>query len=154
LPGPAAVGREEERLVAASVEVVWLAWYDGERAQVAVGQAGRQAGCRVGSGDGVGGGAGVAFGRCVGAGGAAVGLAVTGVAPGSTGPGPDGPGTVAADGGPSAMQPATSSALRSTGMLRATSMSAYGMFLVYSTVTDFARFRGWSTSQPRRTAMW
>jgi len=24
----------------------------------------------------------------------------------------------------------------------------------YSTVTDFARFRGWSTSQPRRTAMW
>src|SRR5207247_10005486 len=23
----------------------------------------------------------------------------------------------------------------------------------YSTVTDFARFRGWSTSQPRRTAM-
>ena len=24
----------------------------------------------------------------------------------------------------------------------------------YSTVTDFARLRGWSTSQPRRTAMW
>ena len=24
----------------------------------------------------------------------------------------------------------------------------------YSTVTDFARFLGWSTSQPRRTAMW
>jgi hypothetical protein len=24
----------------------------------------------------------------------------------------------------------------------------------YSTVTDFAKFRGWSTSQPRRTAMW
>ena len=24
---------------------------------------------------------------------------------------------------------------------------------VYSTVTDFARLRGWSTSQPRRTAM-
>jgi hypothetical protein len=24
---------------------------------------------------------------------------------------------------------------------------------VYSTVTDFARFLGWSTSQPRRTAM-
>ena len=23
----------------------------------------------------------------------------------------------------------------------------------YSTVTDFARLRGWSTSQPRRTAM-
>jgi hypothetical protein len=23
----------------------------------------------------------------------------------------------------------------------------------YSTVTDFARFLGWSTSQPRRTAM-
>jgi hypothetical protein len=23
----------------------------------------------------------------------------------------------------------------------------------YSTVTDFARFRGWSTSHPRRTAM-
>ena len=25
--------------------------------------------------------------------------------------------------------------------------------LSYSTVTDFARFLGWSTSQPRRTAM-
>lgn len=25
---------------------------------------------------------------------------------------------------------------------------------VYSTVTDFARLRGWSTSHPRRTAMW
>jgi len=24
----------------------------------------------------------------------------------------------------------------------------------YSTVTDLARLRGWSTSQPRRTAMW
>jgi len=24
----------------------------------------------------------------------------------------------------------------------------------YSTVTLFARFRGWSTSHPRRTAMW
>jgi hypothetical protein len=24
----------------------------------------------------------------------------------------------------------------------------------YSTVTVLARFRGWSTSQPRRTAMW
>ena len=24
---------------------------------------------------------------------------------------------------------------------------------LYSTVTDFAKFRGWSTSQPRRTAM-
>src|SRR5271163_3043188 len=24
----------------------------------------------------------------------------------------------------------------------------------YSTVTDFARLRGWSTSHPRRTAMW
>jgi hypothetical protein len=24
----------------------------------------------------------------------------------------------------------------------------------YSTVTDFAKFLGWSTSQPRRTAMW
>jgi hypothetical protein len=24
----------------------------------------------------------------------------------------------------------------------------------YSTVTDLARFRGWSTSHPRRTAMW
>ena len=24
---------------------------------------------------------------------------------------------------------------------------------IYSTVTDFARLRGWSTSQPRRTAM-
>jgi hypothetical protein len=24
----------------------------------------------------------------------------------------------------------------------------------YSTVTLFARFRGWSTSAPRRTAMW
>jgi hypothetical protein len=24
----------------------------------------------------------------------------------------------------------------------------------YSTVTDLARFRGWSTSQPRRTATW
>jgi hypothetical protein len=24
----------------------------------------------------------------------------------------------------------------------------------YSTVTLFARLRGWSTSQPRRTAMW
>ncbi len=24
----------------------------------------------------------------------------------------------------------------------------------YSTVTDLARFLGWSTSQPRRTAMW
>ncbi len=24
----------------------------------------------------------------------------------------------------------------------------------YSTVTDFARFRGWSTSQPRRIATW
>src|SRR5947207_2937672 len=28
------------------------------------------------------------------------------------------------------------------------------MMFVYSTVTDFARFRGWSTSHPRRTAMW
>jgi hypothetical protein len=27
--------------------------------------------------------------------------------------------------------------------------SAFG----YSTVTDFARLRGWSTSQPRRTAI-
>ena len=26
--------------------------------------------------------------------------------------------------------------------------------LHYSTVTDFARFRGWSTLQPRITAMW
>jgi hypothetical protein len=26
--------------------------------------------------------------------------------------------------------------------------------LSYSTVTDLARLRGWSTSQPRRTAMW
>jgi hypothetical protein len=25
---------------------------------------------------------------------------------------------------------------------------------IYSTVTDLARLRGWSTSQPRRTAMW
>jgi hypothetical protein len=25
---------------------------------------------------------------------------------------------------------------------------------IYSTVTLFARFLGWSTSQPRRTAMW
>jgi len=25
---------------------------------------------------------------------------------------------------------------------------------LYSTVTDFARFRGWSTSVPRRTATW
>jgi hypothetical protein len=25
---------------------------------------------------------------------------------------------------------------------------------LYSTVTDFAKFRGWSTSQPRLTAMW
>jgi hypothetical protein len=25
--------------------------------------------------------------------------------------------------------------------------------LAHSTVTDFAKFRGWSTSQPRRTAM-
>ena len=25
---------------------------------------------------------------------------------------------------------------------------------VYSTVTDFARFRGWSTSRPARTATW
>ncbi|HXG64430.1 MAG TPA: hypothetical protein VNO70_04940 [Blastocatellia bacterium] len=24
----------------------------------------------------------------------------------------------------------------------------------YSTVTDLARLRGWSTSQPRRTPMW
>ncbi len=24
----------------------------------------------------------------------------------------------------------------------------------YSTVTDFARLRGWSTSHPRRTAIW
>lgn len=27
-------------------------------------------------------------------------------------------------------------------------------FVGYSTVTDLARFLGWSTSQPRRTAMW
>jgi hypothetical protein len=25
---------------------------------------------------------------------------------------------------------------------------------IHSTVTDFARFRGWSTSHPRKTAMW
>jgi hypothetical protein len=29
-----------------------------------------------------------------------------------------------------------------------------GRLAVYSTVTDFARLRGWSTSHPRRTAMW
>src|SRR5205823_14263595 len=28
------------------------------------------------------------------------------------------------------------------------------MIFVYSTVTDFARFLGWSTSHPLRTAMW
>jgi hypothetical protein len=34
-------------------------------------------------------------------------------------------------------------------------VSSWGAALLrpYSTVTDFARFRGWSTSQPRRTAM-
>ena len=31
---------------------------------------------------------------------------------------------------------------------------ASGWLFHYSTVTDFARLRGWSTSQPRRTAMW
>ena len=33
------------------------------------------------------------------------------------------------------------------------SQEGHGSAPRYSTVTDFARFRGWSTSQPRRTAM-
>src|SRR5437879_576770 len=38
-------------------------------------------------------------------------------------------------------------------------ISSHGVTLTeeghpYSTVTDFARFLGWSTSQPRRIAMW
>jgi hypothetical protein len=28
------------------------------------------------------------------------------------------------------------------------------VFLIYSTVTDLAKLRGWSTLQPRITAMW
>jgi hypothetical protein len=28
------------------------------------------------------------------------------------------------------------------------------VYLVYSTVTDFAKFLGWSTLQPRITAIW
>jgi hypothetical protein len=31
--------------------------------------------------------------------------------------------------------------------------SGFSRTITYSTVTDFARFLGWSTSQPRRTAM-
>src|SRR5271157_5301168 len=38
--------------------------------------------------------------------------------------------------------------------LRHTNLRSDGSFPTYSTVTDFARLRGWSTSQPRRTAMW
>jgi len=33
------------------------------------------------------------------------------------------------------------------------SMASPALFRRYSTVTDFAKLRGWSTSQPRRTAM-
>ena len=33
-------------------------------------------------------------------------------------------------------------------------LSSFWSAAAYSTVTDLARLRGWSTSQPRRTAMW
>jgi hypothetical protein len=37
---------------------------------------------------------------------------------------------------------------------RVSRANAPGPRRAYSTVTDFARFRGWSTSQPRSFAMW
>ena len=37
---------------------------------------------------------------------------------------------------------------------RRTGRNMYLLFYSYSTVTLLAKFLGWSTSQPRRTAMW
>ena len=47
----------------------------------------------------------------------------------------------------------TQGATRSSNAATISGLSL-GRKKAYSTVTLFARFRGWSTSQPRRTAMW